>query len=494
MPSTKHPFFLFCIPLLLLFSCNSSSNKNFSVAQIPDPMLHGHYVSNPRQLISPAAEHSLNLLLDSLDRSGRAQVAVVLLESIGNKVPKDVAHEIFRTWKPGNHEKNNGLVVLLVNDQRRIEFETGYGLEGDLPDVVCFRIQQHIMLPHFKQRDYDAGMIQGLQAVVRVLSGQEIATAAAPENGAAIEGDNTANAFLSTASKRETPGNASAILCVALLVLGNGGFFALRLKKRSTANSPYRPGWMAWAWLFVLPFALILVLVNFTSLSFGFVAVALIIYTAWVLFWCYYLFTTTRNARRASENANRYNSYLTWKSTELHLLLAILFPIPVLFFYRWLNKRLYQLRSAPYPCDSCGNNMHRLSEKDDDAFLEKYQLVEEKIHSVDYDVWRCAGCNTTKILAYDDASSNASACPECRHKTLMATVQEEQQAATTSSQGWGWQHYACYFCDFKKKETYTIPAISTSSGSSSSGSSGSSSSSGSWGGGSSGGGGAGSSW
>jgi uncharacterized protein len=495
MPSIKHPFLPFFLCLLLLFSCSSHSGKEFSVAKIPDPMLHGHYVSNPHQLISPAAEQALNLLLDSLDRSGRAQVAVVLLKTIGNKVPKDVAHEIFRTWRPGDREKNNGLVVLLVNDQRRIEFETGYGLEGDLPDVVCFRIQQHIMLPYFKQQDYDNGMLQGLQAVVTVLRGEDVQTAAAPE-------DNAANAFMEPEPPaRKTPGEASTILYLVLLVLGNIGFFALRVKKKSPANSslpaassPVRPGWMAWAWLFIMPFVVIFCLMNFTSLSFGIFTVALIIYTAWILFWCYYIAAISRNAAHASRDANRYNSYLTWKSTQLHLLLAILFPLPILLFSRWLSRRLYQLRSAPYPCDTCGKPMHRLSEKDDDVYLEKYQAVEEKIRSVDYDVWRCADCSALKILAYDNNASDATACPECRHKTLIPTIQEEQQAATTSSQGWGWQHYACDFCNFKKKETYTIPVISSGSGSSSSGSSGSSSSSGSWGGGSSGGGGAGSSW
>ena len=149
--------------------------------------------------------------------------------------------------------------------------------------------------------------------------------------------------------------------------------------------------------------------------------------------------------------------------------------------------------------------MKRLSEKADDQFLEKYQVVEEKLHSVDYDVWQCKDCNTQQILAYDIASAKAVACPQCHHKTLMAGKKEVQQAATINNSGWGWQLYACGACDYKNKEKFIIPAISSSNSSSSSSSFGSSSgssssdsssssSSDSWGGGSSGGGGAGSSW
>jgi len=493
MRSFKHPFYRCYLSVLLLLACHIATAQDFSIARIPDPMRQGNHVSNPDQLISPAAEQSLNLLLDSLDRSGRAQVAIVLLKTIGSHVPKDVAHEIFSTWKPGNSEKNNGLVVLLVNDQRRIEFETGYGLEGDLPDVVCFRIQQHIMLPYFKQEDYDNGMIQGLQAVISVLRGQNVQTIPSQD-------DNVATGFLQSASStRETPGEGSAIFYFITLVTGNiFFFFGLRKKKTPansqapTANSFYRPGWIDWAWLFAMPFISIFALLNFTGLSLGFFSVALIIYIHWVLYWCVYTSIVNKSATHISANLDRYNSYLIWKKAKPHLLLSILFPLPMLAFFRSVRARLKRLRFDPYYCQTCNDIMQRIDEKADDAFLQKYQVVEETIGSVDYDVWQCSGCNTLLIYGYDNDSSNATACPECTHKTLQSTHQEIMQSATSSSSGWGYQHYACGYCAFKKKETYSIPAT----GSSSSGSSDSSGSSsgGSWGGGSSGGGGAGSSW
>lgn len=499
MQFLKRPLYRY-LSVLLLLASHLATAQDFSVARIPDPMKQGNHVSNPDQLISPAAEQTLNILLDSLDRSGRAQVAVVLLKTIGSHVPKDVAHEIFSTWKPGNSEKDNGLVVLLVNDQHRIEFETGYGLEGDLPDVVCFRIQQHIMLPYFRQEDYDNGMIQGLQAVVSVLHGQDVQTIPSAEDNTAE--NNTANGFMESGSSgRELPGVGSAILYFVTLLVGNlFFFFGLRRKKprKVTPGSTsipalYRAGWIDWAWLFGMPFVSLFALQNFTDLSFGFLTVALIIYIIWVLYWCVYASIISKSATARSADLDRYNSYLTWKKAEPHLLLSILFPLPLLPFFRWVRQRLHQLRFDPYYCQSCNDIMQRIEEKADDTYLQRYQVVEETIGSVDYDVWQCSGCNTILIYGYDNDSSKADPCPECTHKTLQATRREILQAATTASSGWGYQYYACGYCTFQKKETFSIPATGSSSGSSS-GSSGSSSGGGSWGGGSSGGGGAGSSW
>ncbi|SEL52001.1 uncharacterized protein SAMN04488505_102458 [Chitinophaga rupis] len=492
-------FSLYCL-LIMLLAAGAATAQQFSVAKVPDPMLQGSHVSNPDQLITPAAEQALNQLLDSLDHSGRAQVAVVLLKTIGNNVPKDVAHELFSTWKPGAVEKNNGLVVLLVDDQHRIEFETGYGLEGDLPDVVCFRIQQQVMLPHFKQQDYDAGMLQGMQAVVSVLQQQD-------GNGA--QTDPAALFAQPEENTRQLPGKFSAFLVIGCFLLGNAGFLMMFHQRKSPAviagitkvPDLYRPGWLAWIWLFVTPLVLIFYLVNYTSWSFGFPTVALILYLDWVLFFCAYAVIVRLKAARRLKNSDRHESYLTWKTAEKSLLLSVLFPVPMFFYSRWLQRRLYQLRSTPYQCSSCNKDMKRLSEKADDQFLEKYQVIEEKLHSVDYDVWQCKDCHTQQILAYDIESAKATVCPQCHHKTLTAGKREVQQAATINNAGWGLQLFACDACGYKNKEKYNIPAISTSSSSSSSSgisfgssSSDSSSSSGSWGGGSSGGGGAGSSW
>ena len=86
----------------------------------------------------------------------------------------DFAHRLLNEWGVGKKGKNNGLVILLVTDQRCIQFYTGYGLEGDLPDAICKRIQTRDMIPYLKDGNWDAGMVAGVRAVCGRLDGSMV--------------------------------------------------------------------------------------------------------------------------------------------------------------------------------------------------------------------------------------------------------------------------------------------------------------------------------
>ena len=78
---------------------------------------------------------------------------------------------LFRSWGVGSSASNNGLGILLAKDRREIRFVTGQGLEGILPDALCKRIQMQRMLPFFREGDYSAGMVAGVEAAAAVLEG-----------------------------------------------------------------------------------------------------------------------------------------------------------------------------------------------------------------------------------------------------------------------------------------------------------------------------------
>jgi uncharacterized protein len=118
--------------------------------------------------------------------------------------------------------------------------------------------------------------------------------------------------------------------------------------------------------------------------------------------------------------------------------------------------------------------------------IEKGQQVEERIGSVDYDVWRCPNCSHHFTLRYPKWISTFAKCPQCHNRTKSST-QTVIKAATTSSSGSARVVEQCAFCTFHREYTKALPRISSSSSSSGSSSSGGS---GSFGGGSSGGGGA----
>lgn len=166
------------------------------------------------------------------------------------------------------------------------------------------------------------------------------------------------------------------------------------------------------------------------------------------------------------------------------VVIGLLGSIPVGFgsivgFRKW---RRYRRRRCP----QCHTLMVRLAETEDDQALEGGQRTEERIGSVDYDVWKCPACSHHFTLRYPKWVSGYSTCPQCHNRTKSSTETVIKHASTTSS-GSARVEEQCAFCSFRRQYTKVLPRLESSS-SSSGGSSGSSSSS--FGGGSSGGGGA----
>jgi uncharacterized protein len=80
--------------------------------------------------------------------------------------------ELFNYWGIGKKGKDNGLLLLLVMDQRRWEFETGYGLEGTLPDAILKRIGEDELVPNLKKKDYNAGFANVISAVTKKIKNE----------------------------------------------------------------------------------------------------------------------------------------------------------------------------------------------------------------------------------------------------------------------------------------------------------------------------------
>jgi uncharacterized protein len=150
-------------------------------------------------------------------------------------------------------------------------------------------------------------------------------------------------------------------------------------------------------------------------------------------------------------------------------------------FRRW---RRYRRRRCP----QCQAHMSIVPDSQDDELLEPGQVAEERVRSVDYDVWLCSSCSHRFTLRYPRWVTSYGKCPQCANRTKTST-EHVIVAATTSSSGSARVVETCAFCSFRNEYTKVLPRI-TQSSSSSSGGSRSSSSSSSFGGGRSGGGGA----
>lgn len=131
-------------------------------------------------------------------------------------------------------------------------------------------------------------------------------------------------------------------------------------------------------------------------------------------------------------------------------------------------------RKKPRQCPKCGKRMQRLSERADDQFLSDAQQMEEKLKSVDYDVWQCECGETLLPIAYRKRLSSYHECPGC-HARTMKTTRKTIYPATYSSSGLAEKTNHCESCGRTTKQNVTIPQLTRSSSSSSSGSSGGSS-------------------
>lgn len=140
---------------------------------VPNPRVSGSYVANPDQIISIETVQSLNQILAHLEQQTEVQMAVVALSSIGDEDYTDFSYQLATTWGIGRKDKNTGLLILLVLDQRAVRIEVGNGLEGLLPDAVCERILQDEIFPSFQNADYNQGFLNGTKAIYSHLTTDE---------------------------------------------------------------------------------------------------------------------------------------------------------------------------------------------------------------------------------------------------------------------------------------------------------------------------------
>ncbi len=162
---------LFLFLLLTVFAVGQSY-----VNDVPNPKNSGTngYVSNPDGILSTDEVGIIDNICAQIEQNDSFQVAFAVLNSIGTEVPKDFAGKLFNHWGIGHAERDDGLLVLFVMDQRRIEFETGYGTEQVLTDYQCVQLQQDYMIPHFKNGDYSTGLVEGAKAIQQVLNGKVV--------------------------------------------------------------------------------------------------------------------------------------------------------------------------------------------------------------------------------------------------------------------------------------------------------------------------------
>lgn len=103
-------------------------------------------------------------------RSTGAQVVLCMISSLGGDDIESAALSVFRNWGIGSSSKNNGVLLLVAKEDRKLRIEVGYGLEGAIPDSVADRIIRNVIAPSFQQGDFDGGVLDGFNALVTLVA------------------------------------------------------------------------------------------------------------------------------------------------------------------------------------------------------------------------------------------------------------------------------------------------------------------------------------
>lgn len=134
------------------------------------PALTGRVVDNAG-LIDAATEQVLVQKLEAFEAKSSDQIVVATIPSLGGEAIEPYANRLFRAWQLGQAGENNGILLLIARDDRKMRIEVGYGLEGTLTDLHSKLIIETDLVPAFRAGDFSGGISRAVDDIVMVLEG-----------------------------------------------------------------------------------------------------------------------------------------------------------------------------------------------------------------------------------------------------------------------------------------------------------------------------------
>ena len=124
--------------------------------------------------LSASEQAEIDSMLEGLERTKGSQLAVLIVPTSGEETIDQYALRAFEQWKIGRKNIDDGALLVIAKNDRRMRLEVGYGLEGILPDVIAKRVQEEIIVPEFKAGNYFRGISFGVQNYIKVISGEQL--------------------------------------------------------------------------------------------------------------------------------------------------------------------------------------------------------------------------------------------------------------------------------------------------------------------------------
>ena len=133
-------------------------------------------INDEAHIFSQNERDELLSLVQNFEQNSTTQIAIVTLNSLENKSIEELSLEIARGYKLGQKKDNNGVLLVVALNEKKVRIEVGYGLEGVLTDAISSQIINSVMIPEFKNGKMSEGVKDGVLAIIKVASGEEFSS------------------------------------------------------------------------------------------------------------------------------------------------------------------------------------------------------------------------------------------------------------------------------------------------------------------------------
>lgn len=167
------------IVVMLMFSITTASAADLqAIPALSSP------VTDVTNTLSSAEQQALAQKLSAFAQEKGSQIAVLIVPTTQ---PEDIAQYSLRVaeaWQIGRDKQDDGVIILLAKNDRKMRIEVGYGLEGAIPDAIAKRIVSDVMAPYFRQGDFAGGLNAAVDQLMSLISGEALPAPAKKQGGA----------------------------------------------------------------------------------------------------------------------------------------------------------------------------------------------------------------------------------------------------------------------------------------------------------------------
>ncbi len=203
------------------------------------------YFNDYAGLVSAQTANNLNGMLEDFERRTSNQVVVAIFPKVPDGyVMEDFTQRTFQAWGVGQKKTNNGVVLFVFPQSRKMRIEVGYGLEGALPDITAKQILDNEITPAFRAKNFDLGLANGVSAIMKATQGEYTGSGSttAERNGANPSSETPGLVHINS-----IPAAIGAALLGIVASTGSWGFFIiifiLAFIFRNHKGTTYRSRW-----------------------------------------------------------------------------------------------------------------------------------------------------------------------------------------------------------------------------------------------------------